>query len=77
MSEAVWRVISGECLVWEPSASLRLTVVPTGAPGSVRFVVEDRGVRDRGPLPILSGYRESVAAAMRAAEDAMRHIGTR
>ena len=75
MSQVLWRTISGEGMVSEPNCGLRLIVVPTKAPHSVRFVVENRFVGDGVSLPVLSGYRESVTAAMQAAEEAVSRLG--
>lgn len=75
MGQVLWQVMPGEGMVSEPTVRLRLVVVPTVAPKSFRFVVEDRATGESTLLPVLSGYRESVAAAMQAAEDAAGRIG--
>jgi hypothetical protein len=75
MGRVVWRTIPGTGLVSEETPGLRLVVVPTEAPASVRFVVEDQVIGESASMPIVSGYRESVAAAMAAAEEATIRIG--
>jgi hypothetical protein len=63
-------------MVTQASHRLRLSVAPTEAPSTVRFIVED--AEDDGPgLPLASGYRSSVGAAMDAAEDAADRISKR
>ena len=70
MGQALWTVEPGRGMVSEVNVGLRLLVVPTMTPHSVRFIVEGSMKRSGLPTPLVSGYRESVAAAMQAAEDA-------
>ncbi|WP_376092772.1 hypothetical protein ACE7GA_24280 [Roseomonas sp. CCTCC AB2023176] len=75
MGRAMWMTVPGEALVSEVKPGLRLVVTRTEAPATVRFVVEDRVMGGMEGHPVLSGYRESVAAAMAAAEDGAARIG--
>ena len=77
MGRAVWWTIPGEALESEMSPGLRLVVMKAEAPSTVRFVVEDRAMSGGSRCPLLSGYRESVAAAMAAAEEGAARIGSR
>lgn len=70
MGQALWTVQPGQGMMAEVRSGLRLLVVPTMTPQSVRFVVESHLVRSGRPTSLVSGYRESVGAAMRAAENA-------
>lgn len=70
MEHLVWKVLPGSGMVSEPGAGLRLRVVPTMTPCSVRFVVEGHVARNRELTPLVSGYRDSVRGAMQAAEEA-------
>lgn len=75
MGKAVWHTAPGASLVSEVSPGLRLIVTKAEAPATVRFVVEGRTPDEDRPYPVLSGTRESVAAAMAAAEDGAARIG--
>lgn len=75
MGQAVWHTTTGAALVSEAPAGLRLIVTKADAPATVRFVVEDRSSDGSPGHPVLSGYRESVAAAMMAAEEGAARIG--
>ncbi|WP_376091634.1 hypothetical protein ACE7GA_22105 [Roseomonas sp. CCTCC AB2023176] len=72
MGDRIWRKAAEACLVSENRGGLRLIVTKVEAPATVRFVVEEKGAGT--PLPVLSGYRDSVAAAMRAAEEGASRI---
>ena len=76
MGAAVWRRMPGATLTSEMSPGLRLVVTKVEAPETVRFVVEDRAMDGSGRHPVLSGYRDSVAAAMAAAEEGAARIGS-
>ena len=76
MGQVVWRMNGGAQTIADADCGLRLSVISTEAPSSIRFVVEECG-DDGHVLPLISGYRDEVDAAMQAAEEAATRIADR
>ncbi|MCR0981888.1 hypothetical protein [Roseomonas populi] len=76
MGRMLWRMKGGPQMVADGECGLRLSVTSTEAPASIRFVVEECG-DGRQALPLISGYRDEVGAAMEAAEEAAARIAGR
>ena len=73
MGRMLWRSLAGPRMITQASHRLHLSVTPTAAPTSIRFVVEEAG-DDGCALPLASGYRSSVGAPMDAAEQVAGRI---